>query len=97
MNTYSDIAVITGGEATIAIGIDVDLTEAQEHELVLALGAALCAPKKTPPAGPWAVALDLQNGDWELVREFYPTMEDAALFGDACFSPMPFTIVRIDQ
>ncbi|MFC3692190.1 hypothetical protein [Chenggangzhangella methanolivorans] len=46
---------------------------------------------------PWAIALDLGNGDVELVPELFPSEAEAALFGDACFSPMPFTIVRIDQ
>ncbi|MFC3692224.1 MULTISPECIES: hypothetical protein [Methylopilaceae] len=45
---------------------------------------------------PWAVALDI-DGDVELVREFFPTAAEAELFGNACFSPMPFILVRIDQ
>lgn len=45
---------------------------------------------------PWAIALDI-DCDVELVREFFPTEAEAERFGDACFSPMPFMIVRIDQ
>lgn len=45
---------------------------------------------------PWAVAIDI-GGDVELVREFFPTAAEAERFGAACFSPMKFVIVRIDQ